>query len=157
MENQQIEALKYLVIKSRDGDDLIKKILFLLIEKSHGLSKEVSISVRETEGLSREELDKATNHFMNSDSKTTHLGALMRLMGSGLNFSSHYGHYNNEGKVDNTGQFPITEEEGKIPRRYTFWLAKELYGRGGMGDHIPFSIQEIRSIELKSSLYTVQD
>lgn len=145
MKAKQIEALKYLIIKSKDADDLAKRILFFLIDKSEGLTKEVSMTVWEGDAFSRNTVNKAAENCnsLKSCSRETHLGELLALIGSEMHFSYHRGHY-----VD--GRLDIGDQQ---KMRYTFWLAKEMHGHGGMGEHITFSPEELSGLELASSLY----
>lgn len=147
---QQIEALKYLILQSKNADELAKRVLFLLIEKSNGLTEDVSITLWESGDLPREEIASAVRHTMNSVHGTTHLSELLALSGSNMDFTLHYGHYVDD-KFDNTGQMG-----GDHQLRYTFWLARGLYDDNGPGKHIPFSLAELRSVELKSALYKEQ-
>ncbi len=144
MNQKQIEALKYLIIKSKDANNLMKRALFFLIEKSDGLTKEVSMTLWENETFSRSAVDAAAKNYMRSNTGgTTHLNELMTLMGSDLCFTWAYGHYTN-GKFD-TGS--------RAQLRYTFWLAKEMHGDGEMGEHFTPSPEELNGIKLVSSLY----
>src|SRR3989344_7938377 len=128
--DKQIKALKYLMFKSRDGNDLVKRILVFLINSSKELTEQVSVSLMEDrEGYSRDEVGEVGHglHDMISSNGSTHLNELMTAVGTELHFSSHFGHYNERAIFETAGQF-----SGGYPMRYTFWLAKRSYGHSGV-------------------------
>lgn len=162
---KQIEALKYLVAKSKDGSDLAKRVIFFLIDQSQGLTEEVSISfIQDRGGFTREELSSvahAVGSFTSSNG-STHLHALMSLMGAELNFSLHYGHCDELGAFSAEGMFgerpknaPGHENDRKMPCRYTFWLSKNDYGHDGQARPVtPPTLEELMAIKLTSDLYS---
>lgn len=138
----QIAALKYLIFEAENGTELSKRILAFLIDRSEGLTREVCLTlVEDREGYTGEEIDSAARGVggMISCNCTTHLGALASLSGSELCFSVHYGDFDPKrsgDKFSSAGIFagvpldmvrhPSLAQEG-LPKRYTFWLAKEYY------------------------------
>lgn len=139
MTTQQIEALKYLIIKAKDGNDLLKKIFFVLLAKSEGLTKEVFLTLEEGPDISRETIIDTSRNLIRSSGGTTHLDELMALMGSELHFSLHFGHYV-DGKPNKDGS----------SMRYTFLLSKQMQAGG---EQLFVSLDELNAIELTSSLY----
>lgn len=116
---KQIAALKYMIIKTPMASDLLKQILILLILRSGRLTRDVRIVISTTQGYSSNDILEATNGLqeMSSCNGKTHLGALVHLIGSRLQFCWH-----------NT-----TNQYGSLARRtnccYTFWLAKKPYSK----------------------------
>ena len=160
MTDEQIAALKYLIFKARDGTDRAKKILSLLIDASEGLEKEVFITVTGGEGFTEEELqdDSLSVGAVQSSNCTTHLGALLHLMGTDFHFTHHYGHMTEDGEYDTTGQFPGAPDHpthtGEEPVRYTYWLARESYSKEA--SRVSVSREEIDAVDLsKPGLYPV--
>ena len=130
---KQVSALKYLIAKNRDGRDLTKRILFLLIEASHGLTKEVSVCLGEDtdgsrDGYTSAEIKDAVDGFeaMESSTCSTHLDAVMKLTGSDFGFSSHVG-YPDKKMLFDTALHP--RHDGLAS--YMFWLGKESWGHSG--------------------------
>lgn len=154
---KQIAALKYLVSKSLNGTDLMKRIIFLMIDSSKGLSVPVSITIMEIiNGYSRREIQAAilSLEAMNSCNENTHLNEMLALAGSDFLFTVHYGHYEGD-KFDSEGMFhgcdiPGYKNERDRPLRYTIWFAKGHYGQSGKGKFLktPAS-DEIKKISLK--------
>lgn len=139
MTPKQIEALKYLIIKAKDGNDLLKKIFFVLLAKSEGLTKEVFLTLEEGPDISRETIIDTSRNLIRSSGGTTHLDELMALMGSELHFSLHFGHYV-DGKPNKDGS----------SMRYTFLLSKQMQAGG---EQLFVSLDELNAVELTSSLY----
>ncbi|MFA6474562.1 MAG: hypothetical protein WCV85_06885, partial [Patescibacteria group bacterium] len=59
-------------------------------------------------GYTGEEIDAAARALgaLVSANRTTHLNAIMSLVGAGLCFSAHYGNYSEDGEFDTEGMFP---------------------------------------------------
>jgi len=119
MTTKQVEILKYFLIKSQDGSDFIKKILFALLDASENDTKEVHLT-----------LDKNTMESVVSGNKfyspmqslfsckeETHLHQLCALAGSKKVFSFHAGGYRKD--------FSFDGELGT----YTVWFAESRFGR----------------------------
>ena len=130
---EQIAALKYVIFKSKKDNDLAKRILALLLDKSEGLTKHVYITLQQDrEGYSAEEVNAAAHAVdgMCSCNGNTHLNELLQIAGSALVVSLHYGDYPAGGiKFSTRGQFTSVEGSSDPPLRYTFWLEDDLYGR----------------------------
>lgn len=133
-----------MIFKAKDGTDLSKKILALLIDRSERLTKEVCLTlVADREGYNAEEIDSAAHGLgaMQSCNCSTHLDQLLHLMGSGLQFECHYGDFdpNRDGDpFSSAGMFAgfpremVPDKELIIegmPVRYTFWLSAQIYSR----------------------------
>lgn len=143
--DKQISALRYLIFKSKDGNELTKKILAFLVEQSHGLSEEVCLTlVEDREGYTAEEIRDAAVGVdeMLSSNRRTHLHEILQAMGRNFRFCIHYGDYDptRDGDPFNSdGQFAgATKEQvgGEVnllregmPIRFTFWCAKDFYSR----------------------------
>lgn len=143
---RQLVALKYLVARSKDGNDIAKRILWALIDGSHGLRESVAISlVADREGFSASEIFEAgmkTSDFLSCNG-STHIDQILAAMGTPFRVSVHYGDFDptRPGKtLDCDGMFaglaswegatfpPGSLKQG-MPMRYTFWLARENYDR----------------------------
>jgi hypothetical protein len=141
---KQLQALKYLIIKSKDASDFSKRICFFLLDKSDLLTKPVCTTIIENKEISREQVNDFNhgNHDMRSFGGSTHLHALMGVTGSPFYFSGHCGHYSKGGLWDTTSD----EYSG------TIWLSPISY------DHhahkLIFDIKVIDSISLKSEFYS---
>lgn len=163
---EQIAALKYLIAMSKDGTDTVRRILFFLINASNGLTEQVSVSfIQDKDGYTHGEINKAAHALgaMESSNGATHLDEMMRLMGTPLNFSVHYGHYDETGKFDTEGMFPGLKtlapghenDRDGMPLRYTYWLAEGMYGHSGQWRPLVTpSREELMAIDLtKPGLY----
>jgi hypothetical protein len=168
--DKQIAALKYLITKSKQGNDLVKKILWLLIDASENLTRPVSISLVEKEsGFTADELRSAAISWktMVSCNLTTHLHALCELAGTNLFFSAHYGAYEESGEFSTEGMFSGIPREmasghendrDNMPVRYTFWLAEKTYGHSGQGHPVKATREEIETIDIYHDyLYGLHD
>ena len=144
---EQIAMLKFFIFQSNDANDLAKRLLFFLIDESKGLTEPVSVGfVQDQDGYTGEEIQEVAYalHDMRSSNCTTRLGELMRLMGTNLRFSVHYGHYNKRGEFHTGGMFPGVKkllqrhenDRNDEPINYTFWLTEELYGHSGPGNFL---------------------
>ncbi len=165
---RQTLALKYLLKKSKDLNELALRIAFLLIDSSQGFSREVCATlVEDLSGFTSEEIGAAASAFkaMSSSNRTTHQGELFKLMGFDFRFDFHYGDYdpNREGDpFSAAGQFagwdpekvgsPELVLEG-MPLRYTFWLNGGMYSRKAVLVHV--DKQTLLGVDLDSpTLYS---
>ena len=109
--DKQIAALKYMIFNAEHGADLSKRVLAFLIDQSERLTKEVCLTlVADRERYTAEEIRNAGHEMgaMSSSNCTTHLAELLRVTGSELNFSYHYGDFDPtraEDKFNCDGQF----------------------------------------------------
>lgn len=144
---KQIAALKYVIFHSQDGDNLLKRILAFLIDRSENLTKEIClVLVADREGYTGEEIDAAAHrlHGMQSANGTTHLDQILHVMGADLCFSCHYGDVDptrTHNPFSAAGQFcglseSIVKNKDALAEgmtlRYTFWLAKKIYPPQGI-------------------------
>jgi hypothetical protein len=167
--NKQIAALKYLIFKSKDGNELSKRVLAFLIDSSEGLTKDVCLSlVAGREGYGAEEIHGAADgaYNMQSCDGTTHLDQVFYVMGSELGFSYCYGDFDStraDDPFNNDGQFagvplstvsrPGLAAEG-MPVRFTFWLSKGNYSRDA--ELVVATREDLESINLKKpGLYLI--
>lgn len=141
---KQISALKYFIYKSKDCPDLTKRVVWYLIDQSAQLTEEVCLTLyADCLVWQRDEVEQAARgmHDLQSSNGTTHLHALLSLMGCDLDFSYHYGDYDptrSDDPFSSAGQFAGWDRskvqdddvirEG-MPLRYTFWLARDSYSR----------------------------
>tara|TARA_B100000745_G_scaffold291264_1_gene230858 strand:- start:3041 stop:3577 length:537 start_codon:yes stop_codon:yes gene_type:complete len=164
---RQINALKYVIAYSKDGNSLVKQMFWLLLDESKLMRKEVCITLIEGEGFSEEEVRDAGYGASGFSSTlgSTQIDQIMIAMGTDFRFSYHYGRYGEDG-LDTSGQFAgISEErmlasaedakalvkEG-VPVAYTFWLARDHYSR--TATLVPVVREQLISIDLnKSGLY----
>lgn len=139
---EQQAALKFLIFKSEDGTDLVKRVLAHLIDQSHGLTEEVCLTLIEgRDGFAHDEIDKAASSLNPMQSvayQGLHLPEIMKAMGCGMLFSVHYGEFDldADGGFSEIGMFP-TDDLSKvfdpiqalrnIRLRFTFWLARKAY------------------------------
>ena len=129
---KRVKALKYLIRMSQDGDELMKQIMFILIDASELLTKGVYITLHPGAEFDGETINghaHAAGEFTSSN-RSMHLDQIMIAMGTDFRFSLHYGHYEN-GMYSTAGQAPGFGHGPKgMPIRYTFWLAPGNYGHG---------------------------
>ena len=164
---KQIAALKYMIFRAKNENEISKRVLAFLIDQSEGLTKEVCISlVADREGYTAEEI-RAAGHgvgSMESGNGSTHVHELLDAMGSELNFSVHYGDFDSSRSDDpfiSDGQFAgwsrhqvtrpgLVRED--MPMRYTFWLSKKNYSR--QATLVGATRQKLEQIDLaKPGLY----
>lgn len=142
--SKQIVALKYMIFRSKDGNELSKQVLALLVDSSERLTKDVCLSlVADREGYTIDEISTVVSGVgeMQNSYGTTHINEILDVMGSKLKFSYHYGDFDPSRTDDSfncDGQFaghseskvsrPGLVREG-MPLRYTFWLSKDDYSR----------------------------
>ncbi len=151
--DRQIKALKYLIWQSDEATGLTKQLLYFLIDASKGLLEPVSVSIFEgVDEFTSIDLEEITDGFIRitSSNCSFHQHALLTAMGSPLEFSQHYGHYEKNGIFSSEGQFgrtpqnaPGHEDDRSMPRRFTFWLAEQSYGHSGMGRFLNISKKEL--------------
>lgn len=124
MTENQINVLRYLIIKSRDVKPIAKKLALYLIAVSRGLTREVRFTV--TEGVrswTREDAEAVASgfHDMRSSGGTTHLSVIM----TGMETDFHFDHH--------IGTFCADDGECRyLPNNilsYTVWLSNIAYSR----------------------------
>lgn len=124
MTETQINALRYLIIKSKDMEPIAKKLALYLIVVSHGLTREVRMTVTEgVRSFTREDVEAVGNgfHDMQSTHGTTHLCVVMAGMQTDFKFDHHIG--------------TLCADDGEIRhlpndiRSYTVWLSNIAYSR----------------------------
>ena len=161
---KQLAALKYLITKSKHGNDAGKRLYWYLIDRSAGLTKEVCVTLTEgKEGYSTKEIQELARSLdgMTSSNGTTHLDAIMNAIGSNFSFNFHYGHFDRNGKFDTSGMFAGASvglvldpklARLNVPLSYTFWLAPGFYS--GSAKRIKVTRQKLETIDLsKPGLY----
>ena len=164
---KQIAALKYMIFNAKNGTELSKRVLAFLIDQSEELTIEVCLTlVANREGYTADEISAAAHGVrgMKSCNGTTHLDQILRVMGSELSFSYHYGDFDPARSADpfsSDGQFadwssaqvskPELLREG-MPLRYTVWLSKQNYSR--QANLLVATREEFKQIDLaKPGLY----
>lgn len=128
---EQIEALKYLIL-NLDGDDEVKKVIFALIDASKCLTRPVAYTT------SSPELIDKISRFINSG-KGVRLRGLMELIGANFNPDSDYQSQKNYAVTPNSawrfskhdgylsqGKFIVEMLPGCDNTR-TFWLSFHSY------------------------------
>lgn len=139
--SKQVAALRFIIFKSREGTDLTKRILAYLIDQSHGLTKEVCLTLIEgRDGFAYDDIDQAARSLgpMQSLGGALHLPEIMKAMNCGMIFSVHYGDFDPSADevVSTIGMFPTDNlrliadpAQGlrNVRLRYTFWLARGCY------------------------------
>jgi hypothetical protein len=164
MTENQIAALKYLILASKSSTILAKKVAFFLIDQSERLTQEVCISLIDgMDGYDASIVSEATRiESLTSCNGDAHIHQVMRAMGSDHCFSIHYGDFDpkRDGDPFNTdGQFagaplwmvhggkenPNIVKEG-LALRYTFWLARKFYARNAK--YLQISRQGLEAIDL---------
>ncbi len=163
---KQIAALRYVIFKAKNGTELTKRILALLIEKSENMTKEVCVTLVEyREGYTKQEIDDAAHGLgaMKSCNCTTHINEIMHVLGSGFRFSVHYGDFDptRKKRFCSSGIFSgfpkdVVPMEGLtqegLPMRYTFWLSKECCSEEAT--YVATTREELEKFNLgKSGLY----
>jgi hypothetical protein len=132
---EQINALKYLILKSQSSGPETKKVCFALIDASEGLTKPVCFT-----GYS-EDITYGV-HDMSSSLRNTHLGALMKLIGTNFEFSDHDGYFSK------TGEF-LTKIHPEEKRTRTIWLSSKPYDR----EAEKVTVEQVEAVELVDPLY----
>jgi len=131
----QINALKYLILVSPDCGQETKKACFALIDASEGLTKPVFFT-----GYS-EDITYGVHGMCCSHGKT-HLDALMHLMGMEFKFSHHGGYFISPGNF-----------QSKLKRwkkyTHTIWLSPQTYER--QATEIP--LKKVKAVKLVDPLY----
>jgi len=133
--DNQIKALKYLILKSKDAGLETKKICFALIDGSEGLTKSVFFTCNSKDaqyGL----------HDMVSSNGTTHLQEIMKSVGTEMIFSNHGGYFDAE------GIFNSHLKEGE-DYTHTLWLSKNRYDKTAL----ELTKECVEKIVLKDPLY----
>lgn len=136
---KQIDALKILIYESKDCDVLAKKLLLFLINRSEKLTRQVTLTLTEREGgFSRDEVRKICLEAdrLSSVEWNTHLYEIFCAMGTRFFFSMHFGHYNENGRFDHSGQFSCNTTK----MRFTFWLSKSPFGYKDKGNLLKLKI-----------------
>lgn len=163
---RQVDSLKFLVWVSQDLNDMNKRLHHFLIDQSHLFTREVAVVLDERTGFSKEEIQKIAYNFEDGWRRhgTTRLHQVLVAMGVEWKLSVHYGHYDVNGHLDNSGQF-AGEPEGLAsesarkegcPMRYTFWLSKRMYGRGdGEINVVTCSKEALDRIDLKVDIHSM--
>lgn len=164
---KQIAALRYLIFKSKDGNELAKRVSAFLIDRSEGLVKDVCITLVEGyEGYTANEIQGASSGFdsMTRSNRTTHINQILDAMGSDMGFSVHYGDFDpkrGDEALNCDGLFvgypveichtPGLCREG-MALRYTFWLSKGDYTP--KADLVVVTRKDLEQIDLrKPGLY----
>jgi len=139
MTETQINALKYLIFKSKDITvDEMRQLMFYMIDQSENLTKRIYCEVKQPTFL-KTTVEATWDSVRGTRTGTTHLPQVMKLMNTEFRFCVASGGY-----VD--GKFN-PELEG-----YTVWLSDIDY------DHIQttevnISPEIIANVELKNYLY----
>lgn len=156
----QINALKYFIALSPDGSKEAKRTLLFLLDASDGLTREVCVCIVDGEsGFNTNYVASLTN-YMHSSGGSTHLGELMRLMGTEWGFNYHYGDFDpirKEDSFNTAGQFEDPAKSG-YPLRYTFWLTdctdmENWYSRNAT--LVPVTREELDAIDINPSTLLV--
>ncbi len=137
----ELKFLMYRVAQQQGILDLSKRMVLYLLEHSDRLYTEVTITLTEGEDFTAEEVDKAARSF---DKRV--LNDELKKIEPDLNFYVHYGHYDEDGRFDNYGQFGETTPSS--PVRYTFWLSRTAFAKSAT--RLSPSPAELRAIQLPS-------
>ncbi len=136
---KQQEEVRLAISASKDGNELVKKILWFLLKMSEGGTKEVCLTLeQEVNGYSAAEIRSAADSLsmMCSTTGSTHVCELLASKGSEMLFSFHYGNLDpSTGGLDTEGQFgfrpgikfPQNCLDNIRPLRYTFWLSPRFH------------------------------
>ncbi len=144
MNNTQTEAVKYLIIHSKDATELAKKILFFLLEQPEALKISTCITVIEgSDGFSKKDVLNIYNsiHDMKSSNGTTHLNEIMKVAGSNFLFFAHAGAFHPDGE--------FKEYDNLLS--YTVWLSDNRYDFKAKRKSL--TKETLIEIELSSHLY----
>jgi len=163
LSKKQISAIKYLITRSPDGSKFIKQILWHLLDKSNGCTRNVAFTFKEGEEYQRDFVKSHSSTFssMCSCNGTTHLHQIMdAAVANGFNFSLHYGSYTKDG-FSSLGQFPgmkppqTTKVHPKwAPMRFTIWLTDRSYGHESELTLVRVRREQLEDIQLdKPDLY----
>jgi hypothetical protein len=139
----QIAVLRYMIYKSKDGNNLAKRILIYLLNASEGLTKQVCLCLVEgMTGYTRREIEAAadTMSAMDSGNCTTHLHMLTMLMGTEMHFSCHGGVPEGEKGFNYDG------------KGYTFFIGVKSYGNSGNGTELRVTKDDLDRIDIKAGM-----
>lgn len=121
MTDEQMAALEYLIVQSPDATAIAKKAIIWTLRLSEHLTRAVAVSFSDeefSEGIARDIQNGA--HDMSSCNGTTHIGAMMKAMGTEVGLSHHCGMF-----VDATASDGVDSE---APGR-TIWFSHTWHDR----------------------------
>lgn len=137
---KQLAALKYLIMKSSDSNEFVKKVCFFLLDESHLLDRTLTMRINEDEKYSVEFLKQASYgiHDMNSSNGSTFLQEIFTAMDSPFSFGF------------NTGFLPNADDPN---RKYyvNIWLSKKYSATKNNLENVVFDSDAIESISLESA------
>lgn len=81
----QLEALKYLISKSRDLSEFARRCCVWMVDQSHGLTRNICVIIPADYPIKGEICDGI--HNINSSGNTTHMDELLQAMGTAKVFS----------------------------------------------------------------------
>jgi hypothetical protein len=136
--DDQINALKYLIFKSKDADLETKKICFALIDASERFTKPVYF----TSNMSDESYG---THNMVSANGSTHLTEILQAMSTEFIFSTHQGFF------ASVGNFVCIMKNGE-KNTLTIWLSNTRYDNSA----VEIKKEDVEKLELKDPLYDVK-
>ncbi len=137
LSKKQINALKHLIMFSRDCGEETKRACFALIDASEGLTNPVYFT-----GYTEDISDGV--HALSSYFRTTHLDQIMIAMGIKFKFSHLGGHFTDS----INSKFVVKRIKGK-EHAHTIWLSSERYDQKAK----PITQKEVDGIKLIDPLY----
>ena len=143
LSKKQVEAIQYLIIKSKNASDIAKQLCLFLIVQSESLTKKVCVSIKLEDGFSKEEVKAVHDgvHDMNSMNGSTHLSEVLSVAGVDSRFHHCSGVYDGSGKHNE-----------KIKDSVTIWFCGHP-SETDLCEIVSVKAAVIRSISLVPSLY----
>jgi hypothetical protein len=124
---EQLAALKLLVSNATIEDEMVKKIIFLLIDESDALTSAVRITMREGRIFKRREVRSVASAFERflDPSGPVRLNDIIKATSPKMRLHQCLGHVTRNGNLDQYGCHadPLTKKAPKAALRYTFWLS----------------------------------
>ncbi len=127
---KRLGVVKYLIAKSKDSNDLTKKICLFLLDKSDLLSKTLRLKIVPDEKLSQDAVKAISYgmHNMLSSNDSTHLSEILELYDTPYRFFFNYERIKNETFCTN------------------IWLSFKSYDN--LAEKVEFDLSAIESVDL---------
>ncbi|OHB15957.1 MAG: hypothetical protein A2431_03710 [Candidatus Zambryskibacteria bacterium RIFOXYC1_FULL_39_10] len=91
LSQKQIEAIEYLITKSKDATQFAKKVVIWFLRQTDGMTKSVALSVPEQFlGEEASQIEDSV-HDMNSVSGSTHIDSVFQAAGTEMRLQHHRG------------------------------------------------------------------
>ncbi len=131
---KKVQSIKSLIASSPLASEFTRKICFQLLEQYQKTGNTVSITLFESEEISRFDMIKATGEFedLSSSARCTKLNTVVAKLGISMEFMAGLGYYNEDQQFFN--KFIPTENGDKAAT--TFWFC--IHGQHHKSEHLIF-------------------